>query len=114
MKRLAWPILPLAFLSGASQGTGVSALGFPITSNVQNTYGPNFTSRITGVSVFHEGYELYSANLGLEPGTSGGPVFNQKGQIVGVVYGGRELTNRAYFTPANVLAHFLNQLGIVR
>lgn len=109
-----WPILPIASLSSSSVKMKVAALGFPGGAGREATYGPNFASTIQEYGVMHDGKELVSANLGLQPGASGGPVFNRRGQIVGVVYGGRALQADSYFTPGNVLAKFLDQLGIVR
>lgn len=114
LREKSWPILPIIQLSNASKGMKVNAWGFPSAETQEFRYGGDFVSTITQFGVMHDGMELASADLGLQPGTSGGPVFNRRGQIVGVVYGGRQLQPTAFFTPGNVVLKFLDQLGIVR
>jgi S1-C subfamily serine protease len=109
-----WPILPIVSLSTASVKMKVAAWGFGAGAGTETQYGPNFTSTISEYGVMYDGKELVRANLGLQPGSSGGPVFNRRGHIVGVVYGGRALQSDSYFTPGNVVVKFLDQLGVVR
>jgi S1-C subfamily serine protease len=93
----------------------VAAWGFPKIADTETSYGGDFVSQISDVNILYDGKELItSANLGLQAGSSGGPVFNRRGQIVGVVYGGRDLQPNSYFTSGNVLAKFLDQLGVLR
>lgn len=114
LRQKAWPILPIASLDSNSLSMTVSAWGFPKGETINYIYGDLFAAKITNYGVYHDGKELASGNLGLQPGASGGPVFNRRGHIVGVVYGGRALTPTSYFTPGNVLRSFIEQLGIVR
>ncbi len=114
LRQKAWPILPIAVLDSNSVNMAITAWGFPKGEAVEFIYGDPFAAKITNYGVFHDGKELASGNLGLQPGASGGPVFNRRGHIVGVVYGGRALTTTSYFTPGNVLRSFIEQLGIVR
>jgi S1-C subfamily serine protease len=114
LKERAWPILPIAPLTSASKSMRVNAWGFPSAETEEYLYGGDFVSTISGVGVLHDGLELASTNLGLQPGASGGPVFNRRGQIIGVVYGGRQLQTTGFFTPGNIVLKFLDQLGIAR
>jgi S1-C subfamily serine protease len=114
LQQKSWPILPIISLTGASKTMRVVAWGFPSAEPDEYYYGGDFEATISGIGVIYDGHELASANLRLQPGTSGGPVFNRRGQIVGVVYGGRHLQATGYFTPGNIVQKFLDQLGIVR
>lgn len=114
LREKPWPILPIIPVTNASKSMRVVAWGFPASEPVEALYGGDFTSTITAVGIIQDGLVLTSANLGLQPGASGGPVFNRRAQIVGVVYGGRQLQPTGFFTPGNVLLNFLDQLGVVR
>jgi S1-C subfamily serine protease len=115
LKQKSWPILPIASLDSNSKTMRVAAWGFPKIADTETSYGGDFVSQISDVNILYDGKELItSANLGLQAGSSGGPVFNRRGQIVGVVYGGRDLQPNSYFTSGNVLAKFLDQLGVLR
>lgn len=114
LRRKGWPILPIGALDSNSVNMKVSAWGFPKGESVEYIYGDQFTGAITNYGVYYDGKELASGNFSLQPGASGGPVFNRRGHIVGVVYGGRSLGQTSYFTPGNVLGSFIDQLGIVR
>lgn len=109
-----WPVLPIASnLSPGSRGMRVAAWGFPQGNTWAQPYGSEFNrARILHFGHMHEGNELVATDETLQPGTSGGPVYNRRGEIVGVIYGGRDLSPTAYFTPGNVLAGFLTYLGI--
>ncbi len=115
LKERNWPILPIASLTRKSKGMKIAAWGFPSSStSVPWKYGDQISGEIVDHGVLFRGCEITSANLLLVAGNSGGPVFNKRGEIVGVIFGGRSLTSEGYFTPGNVLSAFMSRVGISR
>ena len=66
-------------------GTSIFTLGFPLfLSGMGNE--PKFTDgKVSSKSGFNNAINSYQTNLGVQPGNSGGPVFNSKGELVGVM-----------------------------
>ncbi len=113
VRERAWPVLPIAGnLSAASANMRVAALGFPHGLGWAERYSEDFSAKITFYGHRHEGADLVATNTLLQAGTSGGPVYNRRGEVVGVIYGGRELNPTSFFTPGNLVAGFLGYLGI--
>ncbi len=79
----------LEFAEGAEILDDIWAAGFPITGNFKiiagmiNSYQPDFLG---------EGLNYYDVSMNFDGGNSGGPVINNKGEVVGIVV--------AYYTEA--------------
>jgi S1-C subfamily serine protease len=78
------------------EGVAVYVTGFPRRGSTINELAYNVTEgQLTARSTKpqRDGYALVSTNKTL-PGMSGGPVFNQKGQLIGI-YGAAVSSNEA-------------------
>ena len=78
--------IPFAMKSGTLDlGASIYTLGFPLfLSGLGNE--PKFTDgKVSSKSGFNNAINSYQTNLGVQPGNSGGPVFNSKGELVGVM-----------------------------
>ena len=74
--------LPLAFGSEPEMGQEVFALGHPLVDTLGFTQKAAF-GRVSAVPV--TGTALFQADLQVQPGFSGGPLLDEKGQVLGVV-----------------------------
>jgi S1-C subfamily serine protease len=77
------PALPLA-KTKARLGTSVFTIGFPRVHYMGKT--PKlFTGVISGVNGLRDDPASYHTTVPIQPGNSGGPLLNMKGEVVGVV-----------------------------
>jgi S1-C subfamily serine protease len=77
------PALPLA-TSQARLGTSIFTIGFPLVDVMGAT--PKLSDGIiSGVYGLNDDPESYQTTVPIQPGNSGGPVINMKGEVVGVV-----------------------------
>ena len=97
--------LPYALKTSlADVGESVFVLGYPLT----DTMGDEI-KLTTGVISAHSGYQgdvsLYQISAPVQPGNSGGPLFDDKGNIIGVVCAmHRQAENANYAVKASYLA----------
>ena len=102
--RADYPTLPVCF-SEAPLGAKILAYGFPqgkeltpFPGELANNDGPG---------------RRWSANVNFEMGTSGGPVFDARGQVIGLVYGGfGSVSSVRYITPVGRAKGYLSQIGV--
>ncbi|MBD2777428.1 trypsin-like peptidase domain-containing protein [Iningainema tapete] len=72
------PTLRLAAPSSVQVGQSVYAIGTPLSVELQNTFTNGVVSRIDTKS------GLIQNNAAVNPGNSGGPLLNSKGEVIGV------------------------------
>lgn len=115
LRSKSWHMHNLMHTEPYPRGTPVMALGFPkdISDPNPTAYGWDGRGLVQVPVTLHEGMTLSETTLTLEPGTSGGPVISLRGELVGVVHGGRDLVSSKFFTPASVLVPFLRQKGVI-
>jgi S1-C subfamily serine protease len=77
------PALPLA-TARARLGTSVFTIGFPRV-HVMGKTPKLFTGVISSVNGMHDDPASYHTTVPIQPGNSGGPLLNMKGEVVGVV-----------------------------
>lgn len=84
--------IPYNFYSSkAEMGQKVFTLGYPRTDLV---YGEGSVSSLTG---FQDDTIAYQVSVPLNPGNSGGPLFDESGNIIGVISGKQMRTEAASF-----------------
>ncbi|MEO8147696.1 MAG: serine protease [Bacteroidia bacterium] len=84
--------IPYNFYSqNAEMGQKVFTLGYPRTDLV---YGEGSVSSLTG---YQDDTIAYQVSVPLNPGNSGGPLFDERGNIVGVISGKQMQTDAASF-----------------
>lgn len=78
---------PLADINSVKVGQEVFTLGFPLGS-IMGSKSRLSTGRINSIYGIQEDPRLFQIGNPLQPGNSGGPLFNMKGELVGVVVSG--------------------------
>ncbi|MBF6590554.1 MAG: trypsin-like peptidase domain-containing protein [Ktedonobacterales bacterium] len=116
------PVTAIAFPGDADQGltsADFSALLNPTQSNV-NTINSLLTAsvqtgQLTAKKTQSDGTPVYETSDIGNHGSSGGPVINAQGQIIGFVDRGPDSTNTRvdYLVPSTVVAEYTQQAGIV-
>ena len=80
---------PSDFYDG-KPGDEIIALGFPVTG--EGHFQPSITEGII-TKTFNDDYPVFQISAIINKGNSGGPVFNEQGQLAGIVFAG---TDAAY------------------
>ena len=75
---------PSDFYDG-KPGDEIIALGFPITG--EDIFQPSITEGII-TKTFSDDYPVFQISAIINKGNSGGPVFNEKGQLAGIIFAG--------------------------
>jgi hypothetical protein len=83
----------LANVSSIKVGQEVFTLGFPL-SDIMGTKSRLSTGRINSMYGIQDDPRLYQISNPLQPGNSGGPLFNAEGELIGIVVSG---LNAIYF-----------------
>tara|TARA_R110002020_G_scaffold17804_10_gene63146 strand:+ start:23185 stop:24732 length:1548 start_codon:yes stop_codon:yes gene_type:complete len=75
--------LPYKLIENTEIGENVFTIGFPLNSIMGNNYKVNngIVSSNTGIS---DDIRHYQISVPLQPGNSGGPLFNENGDIIGI------------------------------
>jgi S1-C subfamily serine protease len=77
------PALPLAN-SQARLGSSVFTIGFP-RLDVMGRTPKLFNGVISGINGLRDDPEKYQTTVPIQPGNSGGPLLNMKGEVVGII-----------------------------
>lgn len=95
----AVPELPYGLLSRTiDTGSEVFALGYPM-ADVMGTEVKFTDGKISSKSGIQGDVRVYQISVPIQPGNSGGPLFNMEGNVVGITSSG---LNRDYFKSENV------------
>lgn len=109
--------LPYTFKkSSADLGEDVFTIGFPRDSSV---YNKGYVSALTG---YADDTTAYQVDISVNPGNSGGPLLNNKGNIIGIIKGKQTQSDGvAFATKSDYLLEsiqnipqdsFINKLGV--
>lgn len=93
-------------------GESVNTLGFPMTSTMgeQIKYS---NGSISSKSGFQDDITNYQCSLPLQPGNSGGPLFDKDGNIVGIISAKhRNAENTSYAVKCSYILNFLTESGV--
>jgi len=113
--------LPTAKLGNSDHmrlGTRLLAIGSQFGADHFNSVTLGVLSAIDRKNLDEPGYGwsvLLQTDVSANPGSSGGPIFNMDGEIVGIVVGGPVLpyAGIVYCVPSNVCKSFVNSTSIV-
>ena len=76
--------LPLGDPRKATLGQAVSTVGFPMPNlmGVSPKAGEGIINSLTGIQ---DDIRLFQVSIPIQPGNSGGPLLNEKGQVIGII-----------------------------
>ncbi len=106
------PVLTLADSDRVELGEVVWSLGYPLSDVLGSSLKIN-SGMISGLSQTKEG-KLFQVDASLNPGNSGGPIFNEFGHVVGVAIrklNGPAITDVGFTCPINESRALLKQAG---
>jgi S1-C subfamily serine protease len=103
VKSLPYTVSP----SEANLGEEVFTLGFPREDIV---FGEGSVSAATG---YKQNPNAYQVSVPVNPGNSGGPLFNARGELVGIISGLQtETSGAAFATKSTILLHAITDMPI--
>lgn len=113
IKAKGLPILPVGNSNKVEVGEEVRAFGFPLAS-VLGTSVKVTKGSISGIETM-EAQKVFQIDASVNPGNSGGPLVNERGEVVGVVnakLAGMLVSNVAFAVPINYAKQMLRDNGV--
>jgi S1-C subfamily serine protease len=101
------PVVATLSPEDADAGDGVTVVGFPLGGQ-QIVAGGQVLDYVIGANL-GEGTEVMRLSTGVEPGNSGGPVLDARGDVTGVVYAIELATSHALAIPASMVRTMLHE-----
>ena len=93
------PLIPYVFSSSTKDvGTEVFALGYPMT-NIMGSEIKYTDGKISSKTGIQGDITVYQISVPIQPGNSGGPLFDSKGNLIGIT---SSRLNKEYFNTENV------------
>ena len=113
-----WTPLPLGSADGLVETTPVLAFGYPFGTDLAmgNADYPSITvstGHITALRKIAGSLTAIQLDASLNPGNSGGPVLNEKGEVIGIVAAGIPGANVNFAIPVSDLQKFLTKPTVV-
>src|SRR5437879_3311292 len=106
-------------------GDHLYVLGYPKVATITDfltpghTFEPSFTTgQVSGKKTMQGGWSAIQTDASITHGNSGGPVFNDKGQVIGIAtFGsideqGNELQAFNFLVPTSILKEYLQKAGV--
>ncbi|MDO8647052.1 MAG: trypsin-like peptidase domain-containing protein [Candidatus Diapherotrites archaeon] len=113
------PALKLGDSDQLSTGEQIFVIGYPGTNvdilfDNQQTIEPTVTSGIVSARrTMTNGVEVIQTDAAINHGNSGGPVFNDKGEVIGLAtFGSDKVQNINFIMPINLAKEFMNQINV--
>jgi len=113
------PAVKLGDSDKLSTGEQIFVIGYPgtgmdfIFDNTQ-TIEPTVTSGIVSArKMMTNNIEVIQTDAAINHGNSGGPVFNDKGEVIGIAtFGSDEVQNIGFIMPINLAKEFMNEINV--
>jgi WD40 repeat protein len=102
VKARGLPVLPLGDSDAVQVGEEVRAFGFPLASALGDTVKVT-RGTISGTHT-KDAHEVFQIDAAVNPGNSGGPLVNEKGEVIGIVnakLAGPVISNVGFAVPIN-------------
>ncbi|TMC96690.1 MAG: trypsin-like serine protease [Chloroflexi bacterium] len=106
-------------------GDHLYVLGYPKVATINDflkpgqTFEPSFTTgQVSGKKTMQGGWSAIQTDASITHGNSGGPVFNDKGQVIGIAtFGsideqGNEIQGFNFLVPTSILKEYLQKAGV--
>lgn len=108
----AWAKLPYNFKTQISDvGSNVFALGYPMALSIMGEEVKFTDGKISSKTGFQGDITTYQISVPIQPGNSGGPLFDYDGNIVGITNAGiRSAENVAYAIKSSYLKNLIDVL----
>jgi len=107
------PALPLGNSNAVEVGEDVRAFGFPLASVLGDSVKVT-SGLISGIEI-KEVQKVFQIDASVNPGNSGGPLVNEKGEVVGVINAklvGAMVSNVGFAVPINYAKQMLHDNGV--
>ncbi|MBU2101010.1 trypsin-like peptidase domain-containing protein, partial [Candidatus Micrarchaeota archaeon] len=113
------PAVKLGDSDQLSTGEQIFVIGYPgtgldvIFDNTQ-TIEPTVTSGIVSArKMMTNNVEVIQTDAAINHGNSGGPVFNDKGEVIGIAtFGSDQVQNISFIMPINLAKEFMNEINV--
>ena len=80
--------------------------------NMESLFVPTVTNgHISAVKMDFKGKPVIQSDAAITHGNSGGPAFNDSGEVIGIATFGPEVAGFNFFVPINTAMEFVNQVG---
>ncbi len=115
--------IPLSDATRLEQGDTVFAIGYPIAETLMRTFEessaqePTLTQGVCSARrTLKEGWEAVQIDADVKPGSSGGPIVNNQGQVVGIAaFRVKEPTGQGaanFIVPISIVREFLQRANV--
>lgn len=120
------PTVPVGDDTGLTTGDKVFVIGYPAVATFHDMLAassaiePTMTSGLVSAKKnMQGGWEVFQTDAAMTHGNSGGPAFNEKGEVVGVAtFGsinyetGQEIQGMNFFIPVTIVKQFLREINV--
>jgi serine protease Do len=92
---------------GAASGLGLDLI------SMESLFVPTVTNgHVSAVKRDFKGTPVIQSDAAITHGNSGGPAFNEAGEVIGIATFGPEVAGFNFFVPVNTAMEFVNQVGV--
>ncbi len=115
------PTVPLGDDTALSQGNRIYVFGYPAAAKVPNSNeepgtAPTLTSGVfSRLAPMHGGWKAIQTDASINHGNSGGPGFNERGEVIGISTAGasgEDVSGLYYLVPISIVDQYIQELNI--